>query len=106
MNSAKHLRLRIAYGSIASAAIATMLASLNDVVVVDEPHTTDTRGTELLRNLNHTLSHGLPDAFASPHDQPMLIESGDFKTTTKRYRSEKLSPAKKLLLRQQQRNLK
>ena len=86
--------------------MACMLATIADVVVVDEPHTTDTRGTELLRNINHTLSHGLPDAFASPHDQPRLIESGDFKTTTKRYRSEKLSPAKKLLLRQQKRNQK
>ena len=102
MNTAKHLRVRI----IGAAGAVAMLASLNDVVVVDEPHTTDTRGTELLRNLNHTLSHGLPDAFASPHDQPMLIETGDFKTTTKRPRSEKLSPAKKLLLLQQKRNQK
>jgi len=83
-----------------------MLASLDDVVEVRRPQTTATRGTELLRNIDHTLSPALPDGFASPHDAPMLIESGEFKITTKRHRYAKLSPAKKLLIRQQQRNLK
>lgn len=81
-----------------------MLASLDDVVEVRRPQTTDTRGLELLRDIAQPLSHGLPGERASPLDTPMLIESGEFKTTTKRIRHEKLSPAKRLILKQQQRN--